>query len=513
MSTGQARPGWRITGFSVAVLLLVTSGMYRDTVLYLVRLWNQLKIGEYAHGYLVIAISVYLVLRNRRALSALTPCPNTWALLAIVAAGLLWTLAALVDVQVLQAVGLLLLVLAVVWTVLGNRVTRALLFPILFIGFAIPIWFPLSPLLQDLTADTVFRGIRLLGIPAFRQENLIILPAGTLSISEACSGLRYLLAALVLGTLYAYLNYKTLRARLVVVVISAGAAVLANMVRVFVVVYLGYASDMQHPLIRDHLSLGWYLFGGLVVILLVLDARLHRYFQPADPGGAAVENTTRPTVCAKGTLHHVAVMVAGVVLVSAGPAAVYWVDHQPHPDNGQFDLALPSGTGGWAGPVASDDDWVPQYQGAITRKQAYQKEGERVFLYTGYYPVQKQGEEVINDLNRISNKDIWQTRYPRARLRQTGDQPVLEQLLEKGSGAQRLVWYWYSVAGLHTTNKYEAKVLQVLGLVTGKPQAAVVAVAMNTGDDTDRARKVLSEFLSTMETSLAKLAAGDTQLR
>ena len=127
--------------------------------------------------------------------------------------------------------------------------------------------------------------------------------------------------------------------------------------------------------------------------------------------------------------------------------------------------------------------------------------------------MQKQGEEVINDLNRISNKDVWQTRYPRARLRQTDDQPVLEQLLEKGGGAQRLVWYWYSVAGLHTTNKYEAKVLQVLGLVTGRPQAAVVAVAMNTGDDTDRARKVLSEFLSAMETSLAKLAAGDTQLR
>jgi exosortase A len=489
------------------VLLLLAFGLYQETVLYLIRLWNQLEIGEYAHGYLVLAISVYLILRKRRALSGLTPCPDSRALLAIAAAGLLWTLATLVDVQMLQTVGLLLLVLAMVWTVLGNRITRALLFPILFIGFAIPIWFPLSPVLQDLTADAVFWLIRLLGIPAFRQENLIVLPAGSLSIEGACSGLRYLLAALTLGTLYAYLNYQTLRARLTVVVISAAAAVLANMVRVFIVVYLGYATDMQHPLVGDHLSLGWYLFGGLVVILLVLDARLHRHFQPAGPVSAAVENTV---VCAKGTLQHVAVMVAGVVLVSAGPAIIYRVNHQSHPDKGPFALTLPSATAGWAGPVASDDDWMPQYQGAITRKQVYQKGSERAILYIGYYPVQKQGEEVINDLNRISNKDVWQTRYPRARLRQTDDQPVLEQLLEKNGGVQRLVWYWYRVAGRHTTNRYEAKVLQVLGLVTGKPQASVMAVATDTGDDVGHARSVLGDFLSTMKAPLAKLADGST---
>ena len=72
--------------------------------------------------------------------------------------------------------------------------------------------------------------------------------------------------------------------RLVVVLIAAAAAVLGNMVRVFIVVYLGYATDMQHPLIRDHLALGWYLFGGLVVILLFLDARLQRHRPPLQPG-------------------------------------------------------------------------------------------------------------------------------------------------------------------------------------------------------------------------------------
>jgi EpsI family protein len=243
----------------------------------------------------------------------------------------------------------------------------------------------------------------------------------------------------------------------------------------------------------------------MVVILLVLDAMLHRRRQSADPASAGAEKKALPASCQKGRLQHVAVVVAGAVLASAGPATVYWVNHRPPVENVRLELELPAGSGGWAGPVASVDDWMPEYRGAVTGKQAYQKGGERVDLYIGYYPVQRQGEELINDLNRISNEDVWHSRNPRGRLRQAGDLLVLEQLLEKGGGAQRLVWYWYRVAGRYTVNPYQAKALQVLGLMTGKPQAFVTAVAVNIEDDVTDARKVLGEFVSIMETPLAEL--------
>ena len=70
------------------------------------------------------------------------------------------------------------------------------------------------------------------------------------------------------------------------------------------------------------------------------------------------------------------------------------------------------------------------------------------------------------------------------------------------------MWYWYHVAGRSTTNKYAAKVLQVLGLVTGRPQASVVAEATDTGDDAGPARLVLGEFLAAMRAPLASLADG-----
>lgn len=504
MNAEQYSAGWRIAGFSISVLLLLLLLMYHETVLYLIRLWNDLEHGAYGHGYLILAISGYLILGNRRALSSLTPCPSYLALLAVMAVSLLWILAVLVDVLVLQTIGLLLFILTIVWTVLGNKITAKLLFPILFLGFAIPIWFPLTPVLQNLSADVVFQFIRILGIPAFRQDNEIILPAGSLSITEACSGLRYFLPALALGALYGYLNYTTFRARLIVLLISAVAAVLINIIRVFIVVYLGYTTEMQHPFINDHLALGWYLFGGMVAILLTVDALLNRYYQPPEHGSEESNKNGLIVSCGKGKLQQISIVVAGAMLLSVGPVTIYWVNHQPLSEHTKIKLELPSGTGGWAGPAESNNDWMPKYRGAITRKQTYQKGDKHIDLYIGYYLMQKQGKELIYYANRIANQDIWHSQNPKGKLRQTSDRVVLEQLLEKDDGVQRLVWYWYRVSGQHVVNPYHAKALQVLGLVTGNSQAYITAIAVNSGEDIIDARKVLGEFMSIMETPLVK---------
>ena len=149
MNAEQSSYGWGMAGISVSVLLLLMLLIYHETLLYLIVRWNDMEHGEYGHGYLILAVSGYLILSNRSTLSQLSPCPSYLALLAILAASLLWILAVLVDVLVVETVGLLLLILAIVWAMLGHQVTGKLLFPILYIGFAIPIWFPLTPVLQN----------------------------------------------------------------------------------------------------------------------------------------------------------------------------------------------------------------------------------------------------------------------------------------------------------------------------------------------------------------------------
>lgn len=502
MSSKQSKQAWRIAVPIVAALLLLALVLYQHTALYLASLWNQLASGEYAHGYLVLAISVYLIFNQKQNLSALMPRPEYRALLLVMGASMLWMVAALVYVQTLQLIALLILILAIVWSVLGNQAIRLLAFPILFIAFAIPVWFPLSPLLQNITADVVFGAIRLLNIPAFREYNMIVLPAGTLSIEEACSGLRYLLAALTLGTLYAYMNYSNLRVRLIVVIVVASSAVLANMLRVFIVVYLAYTTEMQHPLVTDHLSLGWYLFAGLVVILLFVDSWLHKKRPLVKSHELFMSNETKTNVYKQSYPYYILFAVLTGLLIFIAPAVAYRASLPPVGVTEKSAPELPQEAGDWVQTLANSDNWNPVYHGAVNQKRTYLKNKNKIVLYMGYYPVQKQGEELINELNYINNKKVWRTIYPRARMRTLANKQILEQLLGHRSKQQRLIWYWYNVAGHVTTNKYEAKLLQALGLLSGKSWAYVVAVAIRTDEDIDSSRQILKDFVQSIDKSM-----------
>jgi EpsI family protein len=345
------------------------------------------------------------------------------------------------------------------------------------------------------------------GIPALRQEHLIVLPAGRLSIDTACSGLRFLLAALTLGVFYAYFNYGKTWSRALVVLICAGAAIVLNFLRVYIVVYLAYVTEMQHPLVRDHLGLGWILFGGLVLILLAIDFAFVRSRGNAGMAGSRGGRPVAGGVCNYGYTRLGVALFAALVLLSAAPATARWTQGSIVAAEPVVPV-LPAGTGGWSGPAAADDRWRPVYQGAFAQQRAYRKDGHELSLYIGYYPVQTQGSEVINDLNRIGGTGYWREVYSRGRPTRVGESMVLEQVLERGD-QQRLVWYWYRIAGCHTVNRYEAKWLQALGLLRGDLHASVVALAVDPRDNMAAARKLLGEFMGAMEHALVRAADGN----
>ena len=359
-----------------------------------------------------------MIYDRRSQLKRLVPNTNYTAVILLIPAGLLWLAAAIVNVEVVQSVALLMLVMAIVWASFGSQLGRVLAFPILYIIFALPVWFPLSPVLQNLTADAVFWLVRVIEIPALREENMIILSSGRLSIEEACSGLRYLLASLTLGTLYAYLNYQSLRSRVIIVLISAGAAVLANIVRVFIIVYLAYETDMQHPLVADHLTFGWYIFSGLIFLLLVIDLLVHRAIvQPkvinkTEKGTPALPNQT---LASKNIVGSVFFVTFFAILISTGPMMVMWSNSQSSPEKISYNNLLSQVDGAWT-VMDIADDWTPVYHGADTLKVTFQgNEDKEVHLFLGVYAAQRQGYELVNDLNSISDGKIWRLSHQRVK--------------------------------------------------------------------------------------------------
>ena len=189
---------------------------------------------------------------------------------------------------------------------------------------------------------------------------------------------------------------------------------------------------------------------------------------------------------------------SNLALLATGPVALYVInERQIAVGNTDFKLVFPAAAG-WSGPSESEDDWMPQYEGALNKKQHYIKAGGKIYLYTGYYQVQAENKELIAYHNQISDPEVWRPTYTRARDVLVDEREVLEQLLINKQGQQRLVWYWYNVGGRLTANKYEAKMLQVLGLLTGDTGSYIIAVAADKVADIEVTKKMMSNFILSM---------------
>lgn len=499
MSRNHSVLTWRLACFSIVILLTLLFWLHRDTIFSLIRSWNDLVEGDSGHGYLVLLVSIFIIFRNKQEVSRLQPCPSYLGVFATLIISFLWLLSIITSVVILQSISLLLLILSVTLAIFGKKVTRKLLFPILFVGFAIPFWEPITPLLRNFSAEVVFKIIRFMDIPAFLEETRIILPSGRLTVTDGCSGTRYAIPAIALGILYSYLNYQHLSSRFMVVFISLNAAILINIIRILIVVYFAYQTEMQHYFVHNHFALGWYLFAFIVITLLFIDIVLNRYFLTPQP----IKKKTTPKPihykCTKTLIHHLCILlIVSTLLISTSKVAnSVMQDDVEYSKQVYFDF--PEISDKWKGPISSKNNWVPTYRGSTNFKKTYQKKQELVDLYIGYYPKQGQGKELIFYTNRIGNKDVWHLYKPTHHITKSIDHSVIEQLMEKDNGEKRLVWYWYQVAGHNTTSAYIAKGLQVLGVVTGNTQASVTAISVIIYNNIESSRNLLEEFMSTIQ--------------
>jgi EpsI family protein len=173
-------------------------------------------------------------------------------------------------------------------------------------------------------------------------------------------------------------------------------------------------------------------------------------------------------------------------------------------------IDLPPGQGDWTGPVSQNDGWEPVYHGAVEFLRGYYRKDARVLLYAGIYQQQSQGRELINDLNFISSGRNWQQYGAERVIVTNAGQKLIETELVSPINQRRLVWYRYRVADHYTTSRLAAKALQMVGLVSGRERAAVIALAADSDDDIARVRHEMDDFLASMGPAIAQFVDGQT---
>ena len=454
----------------LALLFALLMLAYGATWLTLHELWRQINFS-YSHGYLLLAASVWLIYERlaQRDYPLVMPAYSVLLLLAL--CSLLWLAAYATQVMVIQQALLPCIIACWFAAVFGWRVARSLFFPIVILFFAIPLWDFLILPLREIAVVVTQTVLDWLAIPALVDGFNIHVPVGTFVVAGGCSGLNYLLTGLVVGTLYAYMNLSSWWRRVIVVALVIALALLGNWVRIIALVLIGYATDMESSLVREHGSFGWVVFAlamGLFFLLVRWIKRGDR--APQRPRVDSVPVNWRQVV------------TAGVLATTAGlvfPGWGYWQQWQAV-EGGALTVNVDPVT--WQ---AIEPDWMPAYRG-YDNVLAWRERGanDPLDVLMLIYRQQSQGKELISDLNRIAYEP--QALSAVSQLDISDDLWVNQQLiripLEAENGLRRsdyrVVWWYYRVAGQPVIGDAEGKLLQLRALFSGDATAALVAVSM-----------------------------------
>jgi exosortase A len=312
---------WTVAIIVLAIGAIMFGLVFHAEVMRAVAVWDEST--AYNHCYLILPISAYLIWERRRVLAARAPQPNGWVVIAMLPVGLVWLFAAQAQIMEGRQLAAMSLFELFVLAVLGFEVWRVSAFALLYMYFLVPSGAFLTGPMQDFAARFAVAGVELVGIPVYSNGLDIEVPGARFTVAEACAGLRFLIASVALGTLYGYTMYRSWKRRAAFIVVSIIVPIIANGMRVWGIVVLGYWLGDAQAATADHLIYGWVFF-SMVSIILILLGLPFRQEVPAfaiPPAGSSNLRGQQVRMVATAGLSILFVGVLASPVVSHGPVA------------------------------------------------------------------------------------------------------------------------------------------------------------------------------------------------
>lgn len=497
---------WRLPLLGLALAWALLAVLYYETGEAMVVIWNRSE--TFAHAWVVPPISAWLVWRRRADLSTLLPQPALSWLWLMPPLGLLWLLGDLAAANAATQFALMGMIVVMVPAMLGTEAARRIAFPLGFLFFAVPFGDFLTPWLIERTADFTVLALQATGIPVFREGNQFIIPSGSWSVVQACSGIRYLMASVMVGSLFAYLNYRSFRKRWAFLAVSIVTPLVGNWLRAYMIVMVGHLSGNKLAVGVDHIIYGWVFFGIIMLAMFMIGAR---WTDPDDAPLPASPHGAQGPVAAK----RLATVLAAALLLLALPQAMR-AQAAGAGAHVQPQLAAPA-LSGWTWKAERLSSWAPGFQNpAAVLHGRYEPVagGAPVGVYIGYYRGQRQGRQLVTSVNELATGDEWVRTasgvsvldgqsWRTAELRGQ----ALVAVSGDGSGAPRLrVWQSYWINGRPFVSDWQAKLYGAsLSLIGRGDDAAVVIVyadKTSAGPDDGQLRDFLRANWATLDTAL-----------
>ena len=488
----ETQHAWRIAAVTLTLGILGLIALFWEPAVAAVNVWSDS--ATYNHCFLIVPIVAYLIWERRVIFTQTRPAPTYLVpALAVVIGSAAWLVASTATVFEVQQFAMFGILQCLLLAVLGWRVYFALAFPFFYLIFLVPSGEQLVPAMQDFTTAFIAIGLDLIGIPNYVDGVFITIPTGSFHVAEACAGLRFLIASVAYGFLFADLIYRGWQRRAIFVVLSAAIPIIANGFRALGIVLIAHYSNHQYAVGADHLVYGWGFFAAITLLLTWIGLKFRD--APDDwqvPGWARLRAAapSTPTIS-------FAIAAALVLAVAAwGPAYATYLNFVT-PKKPTAMIAMLDTRAPWRAiePTAS---WQPTYQNPAAEKQQRYTAGidRNVDMHVVFYSDQRKGSELLSFSNEVQDEK-WR------RISDTGSMLVVDgaalntnlRRIARGD-TRRFVWSWYWVDGRFLTSKLGMKLAQVTGkLITGRRAAAVVMLSIEANDEAT-ALGIAREFLA-----------------
>ena len=453
----------------IAALFSLFLSIYFPTLSVLHASWSEMS-RAYAHGYVVLGLTIYLLYISRDKIFLLNQSITGQYFLinltAILLCSILWFLAFSIQVQVIQLFTVVLMSWLWLAVVFGKSSSVHALMSIALLLTAMPMWEGLMFYLQAMTVFVTQVCLSWFGVTAFVDGYFIYLVDGTIEVAEECSGLKYLLAGLSLAIVYSEMNINTIQRKIGIIMLAVTISIIANWVRVISLVLIADISKMQSSLLYKHDNLGWVVFILCFTIFFLIANRI-------DPG-RKINREPRQAQISSGSatrfvdnyyFRAISATLVAIILPVFSWSVVEGTGTDLLSHQLQFETAK----------KIEKLAWVPNYTGYDEiNTWRVNANGREVDITIISYRDQKQGKELIYYSNKLNDsgyklKDL-------ASLELSKGLTINRSILINQYGKILVGWY-YKVGNFESNNSNIAKLLQIPSILQGASVASLVTIS------------------------------------
>lgn len=483
-----AAPVLAYAGVVLAAILLL-----HPTALAMAKTWA--TSSSYMHGFLVAPIALWMILTRKEARVGGAALPG----LAIMAGGaLIWLAGRAASVSLIEQFAFVSLLIGGAGTIFGARALSAWAFPLAFLYFMVPFGETLIPYLQTVTAHMAVSSLSAFGADVALNGYIITTPGGAFAVAEACAGLNFLIAALMVAAVFAYLNFESWTKRIVFLLFAALVAIIANGMRAVLIIMTASLTKDSWSIGPDHILVGWVFYAAILFLLVSIGVK---FSDKQTWTSASMALTEAPRMTAFPAL-------AAVAIISAAAAYGYFVVEKPVARTAPASLSLFNAPG-WR-ILPPPGNWRASLPNADrTLAATYATKEETIYAAAGYFTHERRGAEIVSYDNRASDGDAWRKEgRMRAVVYIFGESAPTDITLLAGPEGRRLAVasaYWLD--GEIYLDAWRLKLAQMKARLSGRnPDGGVLMVAASYHHDTDEALKSIRQFTTDVEPLRAWLA-------